>query len=500
MQHSKTSPFKISYLIFLFVISFSSLLFAGAPDTLWTRTYGGEGNESGFSVQQTSDGGFIITGNTIPSGSGESSIYIIRTNTNGDTLWTKTYGGGFGAYSKSIQQTIDSGFIVSGEFKQGDSSNACVACLMRINSSGDILWTKTYTRFDWSSFNSVCRTKDEGFIATGWAKSYANNNLLDVYLVRTNNIGDTLWTKTFGGDKHDQGRSVQQVTDGGYIITGFTESFGAGSDDVYLIRTDSAGDTLWTKTYGGTNYDYGRSVDQTSDEGFVIAGDTRSFGVGQFDFYLLRTDSAGDTLWTKTYVGTAFDQGYSVNQTNDNGFIIAGATDSSNMFSYVYLIRTNTMGEIEWTKTCGGSKEDMGLCCQQTTDGGFVVVGFTHSFGAGEGDVYLIRLDKETVGIQNDYPFNYLNPNDFIVSYNNNNLISIHYTIQYPSSVNLSMYNISGQLVKILFNEYKNAGDHTINFKTDNTSSRLSGVSAGVYYFKLTAGESSYTRKAVVVK
>ena len=479
---------KTFNIISLSILLFSSYLFAGAPDTLWTRTYGGDNMEIAYSVQQTSDGGFIIVGSTGSVTTGYK-VYLIRANNNGDTLWTKTHRE-IGGYS--VQQTSDDGFIITGNTLPSGSGISDVY-LISTNSNGDTLWTNSFGRDSSDEGFSVQQTSDGGFIIAGYTKSFGAGGR-DVYLIKTDSDGDTLWTKTYGGEYNEWGRSIKNTSDGGFIIAGGTASFGDTLFDVYLIRMHSNGDTLWTKTYGGDSSDGGNSVQQTSDGGFIIAGWTESFGAGQNDIYLIQTDSNGDTLWTRTYGGADNDIGTSVQQTNDGGFIIAGYTRSFGAGDYdVYLIRTNSNGDTLWTKTYGGDDRDIARSIQLTNDGGYIIAGDADSFGAGDYDVYLIRLDKDTTGIQDDNPNNFLNPNDFIVSYNNNNLISIRYSIQHSSSVNLSMYNISGQLVKTVFNEYKSAGDHTINFKTYN-------ISAGVYYFKLTAGESSYTRKAVVVE
>ena len=474
----------------VFILSLFSLLSAGAPDTLWTRTYGGTGDDFGASVQQTSDGGFIIAGSATSLGAGGRDVYLIRTDQNGDTIWTKTYGGTEDDYGNSVQQTIDGGFIITGS-TESFGPYPIKLYLLRTDSNGDTIWTKTYARAVISEGRSVKQITDRGYIIAGY--DYGNDSTgSQVYILKTDTAGDTIWTKTYGGTDSDEGYSVQQTTDEGFIITGYTASFGAGATDVYLIKTNSKRDTLWTKTYGGTNYDYGRSVQQTSDGGFIIAGDTKSFGVGQFDFYLIRTDSNGDTLWTKTYVGTAFDQGYSVNQTSDNGFIIAGATDSSNMFSYVYLIRTNPKGEILWTKTCGGIKEDWSFSCQQTTDGGFVVVGFTESFGSGGSDVYLIRLDKDTTAIQQEISSNYIKPNNFIISYNNGN-ISIRYTIPHSSSVKLSAYDTQGKLVKVIQDKFMQKGSYSVRWDSNRFGS-------GVYFLKLSVNGTAVSKKITIIK
>ncbi len=206
---------------------------------------------------------------------------------------------------------------------------------------------------------------------------------------------DTLWARTYGGRSWDYAYSVVQAADGGFIVAGETNSFGAGYTDVYLVRTDAYGDTLWTAVLGGTSYDWGHSVAQTADGGFIVAGLTQSFGAGETDVYLIRTDAAGDTLWTKTYGGTAYDNGCSVAQTADGGYIVAGYTRSFGAGRYdVYLIRIDAAGDTLWIKTYGGTISDFGNSVAQTSDGGYIVFGSTGSFAAGGSDVYLIRLTE----------------------------------------------------------------------------------------------------------
>jgi len=364
-------------------------VYAAQGETLWTRTYGGDNTDGGVSVQETQDGGFIIAGYTKSYGAGDADVYIIRTDGNGNTLWTKTYGGSNWDQGMSVQQTTDGGFIIAGWIHSSGAKGDDVY-LIRTDENGNTLWTKTYGGNDDDRGYSLQETHDGGFIIAGWTSSYGSGNS-DVYLIRTDENGNTLWTKTYGGSGNEVGYSVQQTTDGGFIIAGYTYQ-DVYNSDVYLIRTDENGNTLWTKTYGGSGSELGFSVQQTTDGGFIIAGYTDSYGAGNGDVYLIRTDENGNTLWTKTYGGSDYDEGYSVRQTTDGGFIIAGYTDSYGAGNDdVYLIRTDENGNTLWTRTYGGSDYDEGYSVQQTTDGGFIIAGYTDSYGAGNGDVYLIR-------------------------------------------------------------------------------------------------------------
>ncbi|MDH5186801.1 MAG: hypothetical protein OEW70_07050, partial [candidate division WOR-3 bacterium] len=199
------------------------------------------------------------------------------------------------------------------------------------------------------------------------------------------------WRRNYGGNRVESGRSVQQTTDG-YIVTGYTNSFGNGGYDVYLIKTDANGDTIWTRTFGGSADDWGRSVQQTTD-GYIITGYTKSSGAGGYDVYLIKTDANGEHIWSMPFGGSADDQGYSVQQTLDGGYIITGYTKSLGAGgSDVYLIKTDANGDKLWEKTFGGSSDDGGYSIQRHYDS-YIITGYTNSSGAGGADVYLIKTD-----------------------------------------------------------------------------------------------------------
>jgi len=382
----------LSIVLSLLFVSTAAALDPG--DTLWTRTYGGSASEQGYCVQQTTDGGYIVAGYTYSFGAGGYDAYLVKTDANGDTLWTRTYGGSSTDMGWSVQQTTDGGYILAGMTTSFGAGSDDVY-LVKTDADGDTLWTRTYGGSANDMGCSVQQTTDGGYIVAGYTESFGAGES-DVWLVKIDANGDTLWTRTCGGRDYDYGWDVQQTSDGGYIVTGYTESFGAGSDDVYLVKTDANGDSLWTRTYGGSDDDQGYSVQQTSDGGYIITGETDSFGAGSSDFYLVKTDANADTLWTRTYGGSSTDMGWSVQQTSDGGYIVAGYTYSFGAGGYdFYLVKTDANGDTLWTCTYGGTDSDMGYYVDQTTDGGYILAGMTTSFGAGGYDVYLVRVAGE---------------------------------------------------------------------------------------------------------
>ncbi|KPJ58506.1 MAG: hypothetical protein AMJ46_14090, partial [Latescibacteria bacterium DG_63] len=257
---------------------------------------------------------------------------------------------------------------------------------------GDTLWTRTYGGSDNDYGYSVHETSDGGYIIAGTTKSFGAGNY-DVYLLKTDASGDAVWTRTYGGGDLDYGYSAIQTADGGYAVVGRTKSFGAGNYDVYLVKTDSSGDTTWTRTYGGGDRDEGHSLQQTADGGYIIVGYNDPWGTAIMDVYLVKIDAQGGVLWTRTH-GTEdnYDCAFSVQQTTDGGYIVAGKSDYwETNDTQVRIYKTDPDGDTLWTRTYGGSAWDEAYWVQQTTDGGYIVAGYTESFGAGNQDFYLLK-------------------------------------------------------------------------------------------------------------
>ena len=365
----------------------------------WSKTFGGTGFERGSSVQQTSDDGYIITGVTESYGAGGTDLWLVKTDVSGMQMWSKTFGGTDWDRGHSVQQTSDDGYIITGSTGSYGAGEADL-WLVKTDASGTQMWNKTFGGAGHEWGKSVQQTSDGGYIITGSTDSYGVG-VLDLWLVKTDASGTPMWNKTFGGTGIDEGYSVQQTSDGGYIITGSTNSYGAEDFDFWLVKTDASGTQMWDKTFGGTGIDEGYSVQQTSDDGYIITGYTESYGAGGIDFWLVKTDASGVEIWNKTFGGEASaDEGHSVQQTSDGGYIITGSTKYYVAgFDNLWLVKTDASGTQMWNKTFGGASADEGHSVQQTSDGGYIIIGSTGSYGAGVGDFWLVKVSGAGTGI-----------------------------------------------------------------------------------------------------
>lgn len=502
--------------------------FAQAPDTLWTKTYGRPDSDEGLCVQQTFDGGFIITGFTQikdPStGLIQQFVYLLKTDEYGDTLWTKYYGSSAHHVGNFVQQTSDSGYIIAGGITH--FNNDVNAYLIKTDINGNLLWERSIGGASYDEGNCVRETTDGGYIIAGYTRSYGNNS--QIYLIKTDTNGLTEWIKTYGDDDWDEARSIQVTSEGEFIIVGYkvvATSPGGADSEVYLLKTDSDGDTLWTKLYGyrtGFYRDEGWSVQQTTDGGFIIAAETWYPGGSSWliDAYLIKTAANGDTTWTRAYniPGNNWSVPRSVWQTLDGGYIIAGYSSIPPLNHEVLLIKINADGDTVWTKNLGknlGSfPYDEGWSVQQTTDGGYIVTGFSWNYPISDSDVYIIRLAPNPTQIENEvdnqlpqgfalyqnYP-NPFNPTTtikysiqsverFAESLTNNNNERIGNSLY---NVSIKVYDVLGAVVAILVNEQKPAGSYEINFNAD-------GLPSGVYLYKLQAGSFVETKKMILLK
>lgn len=365
------------------------------------KTQGQSGNDIGRFIRQTQDNGYIVCGTANFYDLG-SDIYIAKINNDSSLAWEKNFknsaigsntGIGFSNGYSVIERT-NGDYALWGSVSSGQIDKIGIY-LGFFDFEGTMIDERILGKAgDVALFAQV--TSDGGFVVCG---STTNNSIgqKDVYLIKTNGLGTISWSKTYGGLTTDIGKTVQQTTDGGYIITGFTSSKGAGGNDVYLIKTNGSGTLLWDKTFGGSKDDEGSSLQQTTDGGFIICGTTSSEGAGNSDVYLIKTDNSGNLIWKKTYGGVNDEIGSSVQQTSDGSFIICGSTNSKGLgYNDVNLIKTDNNGNLLWDKTFGGVADDQGYSVQQTKDGGFIICGSTNKSNIffGNLDVYIIKTDK----------------------------------------------------------------------------------------------------------
>jgi len=411
-SEKRRGKFGKAFLVAVLFATFLAFVTVGCtsgtvPEEAWNKTFGGTDNDSALSVQQTSDGGYIIAGCTESYGAGSYDFWLIKTDSKGNKEWDNTFGGTDEDWAFSTQQTSDGGYIVAG-YTMSYGTGWVNAWLVKTDSEGNKEWDKTFGGTN--SAYLVQQTSDDGYIIAGLSVSFGTT-WADFWLVKTDSNGNMQWDKIYGGTGDEVAFSVRQTSDEGYIIAGTTmQDIGLG--DFWLVKTNSEGNEQWNKTFGGTGEDVALSVRQTIDGGYIVAGTTESYGAGLADFWLVKADSEGNKEWDKTFGGTDNDSAYSVQQTSDGGYIIAGYTESySAGLADFWLVKTDSFGNEQWNKTFGGTYKDRARSVQQTTDGGYILAGSTNSYGAGLADFWLIKVKGEpTISIfdtepsENPYP------------------------------------------------------------------------------------------------
>ena len=346
---------------------------------IFMRTFGGDEDEVGRSVQQTSDGGYIVTGYTDSFSDGPRDLWLVKIDPNGNEEWNQMYDEGYGEAGYSVEQSLDGGFIITGS-KGGD------VWLVKSDSGGEEEWNQSFYGESSDCGQSVQQTADGGYVVSGYTNSYGSGGS-DVLLMKTDVDGNSEWMQTFGGSDYDVGRSVQQTMDGGYIITGTTESFGVSEEDVWLIKTDSEGDEEWNQTFDNGQTDRGYSGAQTSDGGYIITGWSWT---GTPDVWLIKTDASGNEEWNRVFGDNLTHAGgNSVQQTTDGGYIVTG---TGPIEGNIWLIKTDPAGNEEWSQSFSEGTWDNGYSVQQTTDGGYVVVGYIDVY-SGNTDLMIIKTD-----------------------------------------------------------------------------------------------------------
>jgi len=484
----------IAFAISAYFVGFPSSGLTENLDISWMKVFGGFYADEGRSIQKTNDGGYIIAGYTKEDAASGINIFLIKTDSHGQIIWDNMYGGPNDDWGNYVELTDDGGYIIAGGTESFSENNNDVY-LVKTDSDGNIIWQKTYGgEFD-EEASCVMQTWDGGYILVGWTDSYGAGED-DVYLIKTNAWGDTLWTRTFGDAFYDKGYMVEQTSDSHLIIIGGTGYFGFYNPDAYLIKIDLNGDTLWTRTVGDYWSDAGRSITKTPDGGFIIAGWTMSYGEGSHDIYLVKVDSTGESVYHKTYGGEYSDVARSLEPTSDGGYIITGYTYSfgeGNMD--IYVIKTDSNCDSIWTTTIGGPEFDYGWAGVESRDGGYTVVGWTSSFGAHSRDIILANISFQQTDADDIIDIN--TPDKFALFQNYPNpfnaATTISFAVEDDHQVILAIYDLLGREVNCLIDEFLTAGSYQVSFDASHLAS-------GVYLCSLQADDNRQTKRMVLLK
>jgi len=421
------------------------------PPQQWSKSYGGEGAEYASALVKRAYGGYAMAGYTNSFGAGENDFWLVETDSSGNKLWDKTYGGTNDDKASALIQTSEGGYALAGytnSFGAGDYD----FWLVKTDSYGNKLWDKTYGKEGIGNTeiaSALIQTSDGGYAMAGFACPTLNQEAF--WLVKTDAFGIQEWNKTYTRTGYDDDYAcalVQTTDDGGYAIAGY--GFTAEGADTWLVKTDSSGNKLWDKTYGGTGFDEAYTLVQTNDGGYAMAGSTTSLGAGAHDFWLFKTDSSGNKLWDKTYGGTQDDVAYSLIKTSDGGYALAGEK-----YTYVvarieaWLVKTDSSGNEQWNKTYGGPADDAAYALVKTDEAGYAeyaLAGYTLSYCTGASDFWLVRtgvVDSDGDGLFDNWETDGIDSNndgtiDLILPGANPKYKDIYLEIDYMDSTGTS--------------------------------------------------------------
>ncbi len=434
----------------LFTLLFSfgaATALAQTPAIQWQKALGGTGEDIARSIQQTTDGGYIMAGSSrsnngdVSGNHGREDVWVVKLDNTGAIQWQKALGGTDDDIAYSIQQTTDGGYIVAGASAStnGDLSGNhgyFDSWVVKLDNTGAIQWQKSLGGTDNDIAYSIQQTTDGGYILVGNSRSTngdvtGNHGNGDAWVVKLDNTGIIQWQKALGGTNYDDASSIQQTTDGGYIVAGYSNSNDGdisgnhGGRDFWVVKLDNIGAIQWQKALGGTGLDDASSIQQTADGGYIIAGnagsndgDVSGFhgGIGP-DSWVVKLDNTGAIQWQKALGGTGFDNGSSIQQTADGGYIIAGLSNSNdgdvtgNHGDVDYwVVKLNNAGAIQWQKSMGGTGVDGARSIQQTADGGYITAGYSRSNDGdvsghhGNDDYWIVKLGPDPAAVSNVSP------------------------------------------------------------------------------------------------
>jgi len=462
---------KTAYVIFLLISLLTvSKVFALGPDTLWTRFYGGSSYDIGYSVCESHDFNYLVTGYTSSFGNAQD-VYFLKLNTDGDSVWTRKWGGYAFDGAHHVIETADSGYLLIG-YTESYGAGGKDLYLLKSDQTGNLQWYKTYGGSLQDCGYYIHDNNDGTFLLLGYRDGPSGWYKGDIWILKIDSAGDTIWTKSYGGTNEEWAMSMVPAENGNFIISGVSNSFGSGGKDSWILKIDSLGDTLWTKTFGGSAEDVGYDIVKTYDDNFIIGGYIN--GSGQWtpgDLWIFKISTNGDSLWSKIYAAEAEETAFEMYETQDSGLIIGGSRGCNN--GDMWLLRTDMSGDTLWTKNYGGVNEDQTIDLAMTSDGGYILTGYTSSFGNGYHDVYVVKTapDTSSTGVE-EVPYGDIESVEFSIT---NDIFSDYFAVNYylniSSEVKLSLFDITGRNLRTIINEFQQDGNHCINIEKEDLMS-----------------------------
>ena len=418
-------------------------VFGQAPGIQWQKSFGGTSDEFANAIESTKDGGYILAGYTQSTNNGNVTgthgahdFWVVKIDAIGNLQWQHSYGGTDNEDASAIKQTLDSGYVVVGYSKSNDGditahhgTNSTADCwIIKLNKLGIIQWEKSFGGTDEDFASSVQQTADSGFVLAGLTQSVDgdvsfNHGNSDYWVLKLNAAGTLQWEKTYGGTAYDNAISIQRTINNSYVVTGSSNSIDGdvsinkGLFDYWVLKLNSIGVIQWEKSYGGTNTESATSIKQTNDSGYVISGYANSNdgdvspNYAGPEYWIVKTDSLGTIQWEKSYGGQGSDDAYDIEQTVDGGYIVAGSSASTD-FDVTgnhgvwdsWIIKLSNTGIMQWEQSYGGPWDDGATMIHQTSDGGYIFSGHSMLTGGdvtgtqGAHDFWIVKLNA-TVGL-----------------------------------------------------------------------------------------------------
>jgi len=375
------------------------------PQITFQRLIGGPQHERSQTLFSTFDGAYVVNAATGSFGAGDIDMMLIKLDATGNILWSNSYGTTVYDNAEFSIETTDHNLVSAGRSNINGGSPTS-AIIFKTDSAGNFQWSKNYGGTSDDGFVHIIETSGGGYAAVGNTKTLTAGSA-DILFVRTDANGDTVFTRSYGTIENEAGSYVIQLADNGFLIAGRQTTMNGTKGDGILLRTDSAGNTLWIKMYGDTLFEELTSVQQTPDGGFLAVGSTTGYGSGGFDILLLKTDSAGGVEWSHAYGGASTDAAYDVHILPGNGFLVSGFTESlgygHRMASgfddaNIYLMKTNDTGAVQWMEVYGDGLQDEAFRSSLAADGGYLVGGFTKNFLSNDSSQAII-IKTDSMGI-----------------------------------------------------------------------------------------------------